>query len=138
MMNQKFLFPHAMQYVGLFLFLIGVAGLCLGNVDFVYFFAYMAVSIGLLLIAMSKETTEDEYIAYLRLKSVFMLAVLALVYAVVSPILNYLLVRIVDVSTIGKVNTVWYVITRLPFVVGLYLVLFKGAIIVNSKSESQE
>ena len=138
MVNQKFLLPHVVQYVGLFLFLVGIAGLCFGSADFIVFFSCGAVSAGLLLIAISKEKTEDEYIAYLRIRSVFILAVLSLVYLVLSIAANFLLVRMVDISTYGKIKFIENLIVSLPFVVGLYLVLFKGSIIVNSKSESQE
>ncbi len=136
MMNLKFLLPHFMQYVGLFLFLIGVVGLCFAKADYVFFFSYLLVSVGLLLVAISKEKVEDEYMAYLRVRTVFILAVLALVYGVISPIANFLLVRMLDFSTVGKISIIRSVITGLPFVVGLYLLLFKGAIIVNTKSES--
>ena len=126
MMNQKFLLPHSVQYGGLLLFLAGVAGLCFFRADYVMFFSYVVVSVGLLLIAISKEKTEDEYIAYMRMRSVFLLAVLALVYSVLSFVANFLLVRMVDVSTFGKIKIIESVIVGLPFVVGLYLVLFHG------------
>lgn len=138
MKSFKFLLPHFMQYVGLILFLIGVAGLCFSTADYVFFFSYFLMAAGLLVIAISKEAIEDEYIMYLRVRSVFILAVLALVYGVISPLADFLLTRMFDISTVGKILIVRNVITGLPFIVGLYLLLFKGSLVVNTKSETQE
>lgn len=95
-------------------------------------------SIGLILCAISREKVEDEYINYLRLKSIFRVAVVFLVYSVVFPIVNYIAIRTIDFATWGSIITILGVIRQPWFLILLYLAIFKGSIILNTRKEAIE
>ncbi|MDE6048388.1 MAG: hypothetical protein K2G09_01665 [Paramuribaculum sp.] len=137
MFYQKFLLPHFMQFVGVALALIGIIVLCLGNMDIISFFSYTLLAAGLLLAAISKEKTEDEFITYLRMRSIITVTIICLIYSVILPISNYFLMRSMDIFVLGRITLLQNFITSTPAVVLLYILLFKGSIIVNSKKDEQ-
>ncbi|MDE6459583.1 MAG: hypothetical protein K2K52_01945 [Paramuribaculum sp.] len=137
MFYQKFLLPHFMQFVGTVMALIGIIGLCLGIMDAISFLCYIFLSVGILLVAISKEKTEDEFITYLRMRSIIVITVICLIYSVIMPIVQYFLMRNMDMAALGRISIAQNFITSKPVVVLLYILLFKSSIIINSKSDEQ-
>lgn len=138
-MNKKqFLLPHVVQRAGEFLALLGVVCFLFWKHEIGLFFGGMMFSIGLILCAISREKVEDEYINYLRLKSIFRVAVVFLVYSVVFPIVNYIAIRTIDFATWGSIITILGVIRQPWFLILLYLAIFKGSIILNTRKEAIE
>ncbi len=138
-MNQKqFLLPHFVQTIGEALALLGVVCVLFWKHEMGLYFGGMIFSIGLLLCAISKEKIEDEYINYLRLRSIFRVAIVYLAYAVISPALRYTSARTLDIATWG---TIWPVISLFGqpwFLVLLYLAIFKGTLILSSRKKMIE
>lgn len=132
-MNQKqFLLPHFVQIIGEVLTLLGVVCFLFWRHEIGLFFGGMIFSIGLLLCAISREKIEDEYINYLRLKSIFRVAVVYLAYAVIFPALKYIAIHTLDLTTLGNIMAILGIFGQPWFLVLLHLAIFKGSIILTS------
>ena len=71
MYYNKFLLPHFVQHIGAALLVLAAVCLCFCKCEMVLFLSLTAASVGLLLTVISRESTEDEYSGYLRMRSVF-------------------------------------------------------------------
>lgn len=137
MFYQKFLLPYFMQFIGAALTVCGIVALGISHIDAMMFVAYILLSVGLLLIALSKEKAEDEYITYLRMRSIITVAIVCMIYSVISPFCDYLLNHYLDFTRYLMVRNIQVLITTTPLITLLYLVLFKGSILLNSKRDEQ-
>lgn len=125
-----------MQIVGAMVALAGTIGFFFHEDDMILFFAFIFFSIGILLCSISREKIEDEFISYLRTRSIFLVVMVYLVWAVIDPVLSYYVApRAFDLSSWGRVSFVLGFLRSAQFFVLIYLLLFKGAIMLNSRKE---
>ena len=138
MYHNKFLLPHFVQYIGGALLVLAAVCLCFYKCEMVLFLSLMLASIGLLLMVISREKIEDEYIGYLRMRSIFYVVLVYMVFAVAFSIVRFFCVRIMAFETFIQVNNILSVLGSLPCLAFLYSLLFKGAIVLGSKRKVAE
>lgn len=88
-------------------------------------------SVALFLICMSKEKEEDEYIGYIRSRSVFIVVLIAFIAGIINFPTLFLGQRMWTLDQVGKyaICTSWM---KDPVILTLlYLVIFKGTLFVN-------
>jgi len=149
-MKKTFLFPHWCQIVGLWImaamvaFSVIVFVLTLANFDYPDWFEGLLYSAPffpsavLFLICLSQEKEEDEYIAHLRARSVFIIVTIAFVISLIDFPVKLIGARLLSPSQLGN----YLLIVKLffgPMSLSLiYLVLFKGSLFVNRLKYSND
>lgn len=144
MNTRTYLLPHRYQQLGWWLF----------AAPFVCVLPYMAMSsdealqseklniiatlvftclpyLGVGLICLSQEKQEDEYIQSLRARALFAVVVYAFIVNMVSDSLARFLMQSISLDNYGFLRTVIYAFTNTPFLAVIYLVLFKGSLVIN-------
>lgn len=134
MYQNKFLLPHFVQYIGGALSVLADVCMCFYRCEIVFILGV----IGLLLMPISRERIEDEYIGYLRMRSIFYVVLVYMVYAVASPIVGFFCLRFMAFGTFIEVRNILLVLGSMPFLALLYFLLFKGAIMLGSKRKVAE
>lgn len=149
--------PHKCQKAGWWLLLVWLVSVILfltaqsigGNVadsietgvaDYLWLFLGTCLPyIAVLLICVSKEKTEDEFINHLRIRSLLWVVAFAFVVGMLSLSLNYSLVRLGTVHQVGMVS-MWVNLATNPLTLAVvYLLLFKGSVFINGlKSRNYE
>lgn len=87
--------------------------------------------LGLIMISLSQEKIEDEYIQSLRARSLFIVAVYAFLICMIKMSLTQFLVAYINEATWREVSNYINLITNIPLMAVLYLLLFKGSMIVD-------
>ena len=137
MYQNKFLLPHFVQHIGAALLVLAAVCLCFCKCEMVLFLSLTAASIGLLLTVISRERTEDEYIGYLRMRSVFCVVLVYMVYAVASPVVSFFGGCLMAFETFVRISDILSV-CGVPLLALLYFLLFKGAVMLGSKRKVAE
>ena len=152
MYRKSFLFPHSCQQIGWWLILtcltLAVTFLCVienasgtfntARVLQASIFVLIALSsIGLLLLCLSKEKIEDEYISYLRTRIATWIIVYVFVVSAIRSVILLILPRFASVSVQGQISTIMSVAITNPILLGIvYLIIFKLSIwFYNRKSQ---
>lgn len=90
---KKYQLPHVFKKIGLGMFLIAfIAVIIIGfpeEFNNLLFIAKIILLVGLLLISMSKEKIEDELVKDLRMQSYSFAFIIAVIYSIVLPFVNY-------------------------------------------------
>lgn len=149
MYKKSFLFPHSCQQVGWWLILtcliLAVTFLCVientsdsfNTMRVLQASIVVLSSIGLLLLCLSKEKIEDEYISYLRIRTTTWIIVYVFVVSAIRSILLLILPWFASVSVQGSIFTIMSVAITNPILLGIvYLIIFKLSIwFYNRKSQ---
>ena len=117
---QKFrLLPNSYKRIGLMLVLASFTSLfvlaAFEAADIFKTFAKNGMLIGMLLISLSKERIEDEYIKSLRTRSFMMALAIGVLYAVIQPVVNYGVGELLQpgqnpFSELSAFQTVWFML----------------------------
>lgn len=135
---RKFLLPCRAKFIGLALAIAGACGLFLCDLFFVNFFSYIILTAGLLLVAVSREKDEDEYITFIRMRAIFYMAVICVLYTVLSPVVDYVAVHSCSLGTRSNISLFSYGVSRLPSILFLYIVLFRLSLMQTMPKEYAE
>lgn len=96
----KFLLPNTFKTIGYY-FTFGVFGLMILKIfidepEWVKPLLRKGLLLGMLLISISKDKIEDEFIETLRSQSYRLAFILAVIYSLVQPVINYLVGLVID------------------------------------------
>lgn len=149
MYKKSFLFPHYCQKIGWCLLLI-----CLILAATFFCFLDNAVnsfnslrvlqgliiilsSVGLMLLCLSKEKLEDEYISYIRMRIAIWIIVYVFVVSAIRIVLSWTLPLFLSVHSQGVIMTIISVAITNPILLGIvFLIIFKLSIwVYNRKSQ---
>lgn len=145
-MNKKsYLLPHACQKAGWWMLLASlVFGLIYvaketGNVEdilldapaILMFLATGLPFLALMMICISQEKEEDEYIQSLRTRTVFIVVVYDFVVNMIVMSLTNVLVHHIPFDEFAAFHYVTSMCTNLPLLIVIYLVIFKGSLFIN-------
>lgn len=150
MTKKSLLLPHCFQTTGWWLLAISLVmlGVTLaldmnGNAQGTAF-AVLAIAgtclptLSLLLICVSKERHEDEYVAYLRTRSVLWVVAFAFVVGMIEQSTDYMSVRYLTMQQLGRQHFLMALLTNPALLAVVYLVLFKGALFINKVKISKD
>ena len=87
--------------------------------------------LGLLLICLSQEKQEDEFIQCLRSRPLFIVVVYAFVIQMISISLDQFLMAYIPTETLGQLKSIIHYCTNIPLMAVFYLAIFKGMMFVN-------
>lgn len=144
-MNKKsYLLPHSYQIMGWWLMLASLAcllcyvviesaghnhnrmvGTAVGSV------ATCLPFLSLILLCISKEKEEDEYIQSLRAKSLFIVVVYAFIVNMIAISLSRYIMLHCSMDTYASLNRIIYYCTNIPLMTVLYIAIFKGSLLIN-------
>lgn len=139
-LNKKFLFPHKWQYVGGWLIVFAIifsivllAGDFNGVIgDLPAILGWIPESLGLMLICLSREKVDDEYISVLRGRLVCILVAVAFISGILSSIMDLLYVCFQWYSLYIRI---FLSLLKNPFLLGaIYIIALKLTLyIINRK-----
>lgn len=147
MEKKSFLLPHVCQKIGLALLVLFILFVLLevcadGNTieipDWMTtplawtFYALPSVSV--MLICLSREKIEDEYISHIRGRAVFIVVIIAFIASMIASMITNaftLNAALYDPFTISTVSAyAWWFTNALPISL-LYILIFKGTLFIN-------
>lgn len=85
----------------------------------------------LMLVCISQEKEEDEYIQSLRTRALFIVVVYAFVVNMIAGSLSHTLLRFLPLTSYATLHNIIYVCTNIPFMSVVYLAIFKGTLFIN-------
>lgn len=149
MYKKSFLFPHYCQKIGWCLLLtcliLAVTFFCVldnsansfNTLRVLQGLIIILSSVGIMLLCLSKEKLEDEYISYLRTRIAVWIIVYVFVVSAVRIIMSWTLPLFLSVHTQGLIMTIISVAITNPILLGIvYLIIFKLSIwFYNRKSQ---
>lgn len=151
MYKKSFLFPHCCQQIGWWLILtcliLAVTFLCVientsdsfNTARVLQASIFVLSSIGLMLLCLSKEKIEDEYISYLRTRIVTWIIVYVFVVSAVRSILLFILSWFAPVSGQGWIFTIMSVAITNPILLGIvYIIIFKLSIWFYNRKSNED
>lgn len=145
-MNKKsYLLPHACQKAGWWMLLASVVCLLIllaldvAGVRLNWGYAGPIMGIlstflplfSLMLVCISQEKEEDEYIQSLRARAVFIVVVYTFIINMISDSLSHTLIHTLPFVTYGTLREIIYACTNVPLMAVIYLVIFKGTLLIN-------
>lgn len=145
-MNKKsYLLPHACQKVGWWMLLASLAfALCYVVIEsglvslnpgetpaILTFLSTGLPFLSLMMICISQEKKEDEYIQSLRTRAVFIVVMYGFVVNMIDMSLTNVLVHHIPFDQYAAFRYVTSMCTNLPLLVLIYLVIFKGPLFIN-------
>lgn len=125
----KFLLPNRFKIIGLYV-AFGVFGLMIlkkfiDEPEWVKPLLRKGLLLGMLLISISKDKIEDEFIETLRSQSYRLAFILAVIYSLVQPIINYLVGMLIDKNKTFNEFSYFEVLFFMLFVQILFFWQFK-------------
>lgn len=87
--------------------------------------------LSLILLCISKEKEEDEYIQSLRAKSLFIVVVYAFIVNMIAISLSRYIMFHCSMDTYASLNRIIYNCTNIPLMAVLYIAIFKGSLLIN-------
>ena len=92
---------------------------------------YALPSISIMLICLSREKIEDEYISHIRGRAVFIVVLIGFIASMITNAARASAVRLYDPDTVGSVSAcAWWFTNALPLSF-LYILIFKGSLLIN-------
>ena len=144
MEKKSLLLPHICQKIGLALLVLFILFVLLemfanGNTieipDWMTaslaWTLYALPSISIMLICLSREKIEDEYISHIRGRAVFIVVLIGFIASMITNATRASAVRLYDPDTVGSVSAcAWWFTNALPLSF-LYILIFKGSLLIN-------
>lgn len=87
--------------------------------------------LGLILLCLSREKREDEYIQSLRARSLFLVVVYAFILVMLKTSLEQFLVAYMPDGAFRQLTLWIQYLTNIPLLAVIYLVLFKGSLLLD-------
>lgn len=92
---------------------------------------YALPLISIMLICLSREKIEDEYISHIRGRAVFIVVLIGFIASMITHAARASAVRLYDPDTVGSVSAcAWWFTNALPLSF-LYILIFKGSLLIN-------
>lgn len=144
MEKKSFLLPHVCQKIGLALLVLLILFIMLevfANVNTIEipdwltnplawtFYALPSVSV--MLICLSREKIEDEYISHIRGRAVFIVVLIGFIASLITNAARASAAQLYGPDTVGSILTcAWWFTNALPISL-LYILIFKGTLFIN-------
>ena len=87
--------------------------------------------LSLVMVCVSQEKVEDEYIQSLRARAVLAVVVYAFVVNMVAISFNRVFLFYLPLETCAAMHNITYLCTNVPLMALIYLVIFKGSLLIN-------
>lgn len=153
MEKKTYLLPHKCQTVGWWLLLLSLISIPVfitldshghlangGDIGgwVAMFIATCLPYIAIVLVCLSREKVEDEYINHLRVRSVFYVVVFAFIIGMLELASGFISSRLLTVGQMGQVAFYTKILTNPMILAVVYLLLFKGSILINTLKSNKD
>lgn len=144
MEKKSFLLPHVCQKIGLALLVLFILFVLLevfanGNTieipdwltNPLAWTFYALPSVSVMLICLSREKIEDEYISHIRGRAVFIVVLIGFIASLITNAARASAAQLYGPDTVGSILTyAWWFTNALPISL-LYILIFKGTLFIN-------
>lgn len=129
MANKLFLLPHCWQIVGAVIVLIGIAGFSItAYEEFFRFFGYWFIYFGVLIVALSREKVEDEFVNFIRLRTIYRIVLIYVLYTFIANLCQYLISYYLPLEGHGRTLILLTELDEMPLWISIYFVVFKRSL----------